>query len=429
MKAFTTVAIVLCAALPLLAQRDFQSPVAQISIARVDLADAASDHLLFNVSVDASADRNLRVHRICFEGMRLGGVPVYMGTIEGPIDLRARSSQPISSIPLTVYYRDLDSLSPIIQAVSDGQLSVDGYARVEFELNLFQKIALRQWSGRSEVAIHDGVPLSLPGGEFGKLAAIAGLRATDMGLHVAGSALASLRQSQIDWTQDIGREYTAALILAETRYSLVTNDGRTLDLVQDGVGFRIPGQKFVLTAEMLNPWRYNPEVAGMLQNNQARLVSDRFELSVWPGNVPVEQRNGRTYSQGAFRVIGGKEAEETIEIPQPGGYDRVRVARRDSPRNFATFQFTNSQDASHYPMPFAPNNQLQNQEWDRVALFRFSDQVRPELVFVQAHRSGNRLVLDTPIDENAFGSPVLTPRGAIAMVQGERSGTMLTGLF
>ncbi len=70
-----------------------------------------------------------------------------------------------------------------------------------------------------------------------------------------------------------------------------------------------------------------------------------------------------------------------------------------------------------------------NGSWDRIALFRFTESSRPEVVYLPAHRDGNRLVLEGMMDESAFGSPMVTPEGAIAMLQGEHSGLFMDKVF
>ena len=43
-------------------------------------------------------------------------------------------------------------------------------------------------------------------------------------------------------------------------------------------------------------------------------------------------------------------------------------------------------------------------------------------------RKDNRILLDDPVDERAFGSLLLSPQGAVGMVQDEKSGMALHGL-
>jgi hypothetical protein len=403
-------------------------PVAQVVLDGIDLVNAGTDHIQFSLKTHLVSRSSVRVKRISFAGTHVGGVPVYMGPVEGPLELRAGQNSAVPAIPLTIYFRDLDSLAPLERIVREGKVGVEGRARVQFDLNIIQKLALRQWSARAEFPIDQSLPVMIPGGEMGRLAALTALQAANTAIGMAGSALGSLRRSQVDWQDQIGKQYMPALIMAETRYSVITPEGQQLDITQDGVGFQIPNRKFVLTSEMIEPWKYNADVASMLQDKHARLLTESVDLMVWPADAPIEMGTARSVRQGSVRVIKVRDAEENVEVPGKGGYSKVRVSKRDSTHNLATLEFTNGQDGMA-PLPLAPKDHMKNESWDRVAVFRFTESTRPEVLFVPAHRDGSRLVLDALVDESAFGSPVLTPLGAVAMLQDEHTGLMLDKVF
>jgi hypothetical protein len=403
-------------------------PTAQVELDGVDLVDAGADFIKFNVRTHTTAKTSVKVRRITFSGMHLAGVPVYLGPVEGPLQLRAGQDITLPTIPLTIYFRDLDSLAPLERIITDERVAVEGQARVEFDLNLIQKLLMRQWSGHAEFPIQQSMPVLVPGGPFGKIAALAALQAANAAIGMANSTLGSLRRSQSNWQDEIGKQYIPALVLAQSRYSLMTTDGQRLDMTLDGVGFRTPNHRFVLTSEMLVPWKFNAQVASMLQDKRATLMPESIELLVWPGDAHIEPGTARAMTQGAIRIVQVKESDETVEVPAESGYTKVRVSKRDTNKNLSTLEFTNPQDAGPV-LELASKDRMNNGSWDRIALFRFTESSRPEVVYLPAHRDGNRLVLEGMMDESAFGSPMVTPEGAIAMLQDEHSGLFMDKVF
>jgi hypothetical protein len=72
---------------------------------------------------------------------------------------------------------------------------------------------------------------------------------------------------------------------------------------------------------------------------------------------------------------------------------------------------------------------MQQGSWDKVAVYRMmlDDQNRPaiEVVQLSAHRDGQAIRLDEPVDPAFFGSPILVPEGVLGFVQDEQAGAFL----
>ena len=117
------------------------SPVT-VAIDSIDLADVGSDRVRFDVQSHVTSTRKLSIKSVHFEQMHMGDVPVFLSPIESHIDLEKGTPVPLPSIPLTVYFRDLDSLEPLEQAIRDGQTTITGKARAELDLNLLERAAV-----------------------------------------------------------------------------------------------------------------------------------------------------------------------------------------------------------------------------------------------------------------------------------------------
>jgi len=249
-----------------------------VSLDGVDLKDVGSDRAHFQVRSHITAARKLKVKDISFSHMRLGGVPIYLGPIEEHLQLDKGVSVNLPSVPVTVYFRDLDSTEPLAQAIRDGHTTVTGEVRAHLELSLIDRIAMRDLGPRATLPIDLTIPVTVPGGSTGKTAALAGLRAAQIALSVGGSALGRLREKQKTWDSELRTRFEPALLVTEARYSLRTKDGQQVDFNVRGMGFRISDDKFVVTGEMIEPWQYDPDAAAVLKANDATLLRENFGL-------------------------------------------------------------------------------------------------------------------------------------------------------
>ena len=400
-----------------------QGPV-DVKIDSVTLKDVSSDRIRFDVVSHVSSSRKLKIKRVRFERMHLGSLPVYLSPIQDPLMLEKNTPVSLPSIPMTIYYRDLDSLEPLEEVVRDEQASVDGNARVDLDLNLLERLVGGPGITRDEVPVKATVPLEIPGGIFGQAAALATLGAAQLALDLVGSELNSLRQSQKSWEAELRSRYTPAVVIAEAKYTLVLKSKQREDFTVRGLGFRISPDRFVLTGEMIEPWRYDADVAAALKSGDATLAEDGRDLLVWPiGETPYASA-GRSLAQGAIQVEHAPVRTEPATVVSSEKDVKVRLLPRDSDTNYAVLRFTRPEDQGP-AIPAATNQAGQPQSWDRLILFRADDRGTLEFIPTPAHRQGSRIILDDPVDDRAFGSLLISPDGAVGMVQDENSGMAL----
>jgi len=138
------------------------SPVS-ITIDSIDLADVGSDRIHFDVHSHVASTRKLSIKSVHFENMHMGEMPIFLSPIESHIDLDKGASVTLPTIPLTVYFRDLDSLDPLEQAIRDGQTTITGRARAELDLNLLERAAAG-WSNQAAMPVSMTIPVNVPGG-------------------------------------------------------------------------------------------------------------------------------------------------------------------------------------------------------------------------------------------------------------------------
>jgi hypothetical protein len=203
------------------------------------------------------------------------------------------------------------------------------------------------------------------------------------------------------------------------------NNDQQADFVVRGVGFRISEDKFVLTSEMIEPWRYDADTATAIQTGEASLIKESCDLLVWPGSEPMTANSlARSLSQGQIRVEHNSPQTEIEHIPVNHKNVKVKLLRRDSDANYAVLSFTRPEDKGA-GIQVAPDEVRGSQNWDRLTMFRADDRGKWELVSTPAHRQDGRIVLEEAIDDRAFGSVLIAGEGVVGMVQEERAGMVL----
>jgi hypothetical protein len=197
-----------------------------------------------------------------------------------------------------------------------------------------------------------------------------------------------------------------------------------LEVAVRGLGFRISADKFVLTGEMIEPWKYDADVAAALQTGEASLVDDGRDLLVWPGGAATSASSARTLSQGAIQVDLAPAKTESTRVVVGNKDVKLQLFRRDSDTNYAVLSFTRPEDKGT-AVPLPPSHAEEPHDWDRLTLFRVDDAGNLESLPTPAHRQESRILFDERVDDRAFGSLLLSPQRAVGMVQEEKSGMVL----
>jgi hypothetical protein len=426
-KAFWVTSFLLAMTLLALPLRALQSVDAEkgpvsVEVDSISLGNVGSDSVSFTVQSHVVSTRTLRVRRIRFEQMGLGNLPVYLDPLEEKLSLTAGAPLGLPAIPVTVFYRDLESLAPLQQAVSDGQATVHGYARVDLDLNIVERFASNHWNAHADMPIQVNVPVEIPGGFIGRAAALVALSAAQVALNIGRSSLNPLRQSEAG--EDALRlAYTPSLVVAESRYALMRGQQR-VEIVVRQPGFRIAADQFVLTGEMMEPCKYDIEVATALKTGEASLLEDSRELLVWPAGAQLDAGSARSLARGSIQVVHEPKQTESTEVATADNHIKVRICRRDSNSNYAVLRFTQPGDQGT-PIKASPTQENHGQLWDRLAVFRLNDQGQLEVVETPAHREGDRIRVEDPLDSSTFGSVLIAEDGVAGMLQDERSGMML----
>lgn len=168
---------------------NFPNPV-QIQVVNFSLEDFSPTQLVVDVGLAATSNRNVTVDEIVLSGLRVNGVPIYAAPLKRRFKLRsdARVSLP-EPLRITIYLRDLGSLEPLRNAVSDGHVMLDGVAVVHVPLNPFARLMLFSNHAQVSTVLHQQVPFSIPGGPMAAASLVKILDLADAALKALDSTV------------------------------------------------------------------------------------------------------------------------------------------------------------------------------------------------------------------------------------------------
>jgi hypothetical protein len=434
---FATPAHAQCRVVPEVSQGSLAAPAppsVDAQLEKMTVADLARDHLRLALSLALLSRNDLAVRQITFESLRVNGIPFYAAPWTDRLQLLAKQRfempQPLQ---LTVYYRDADSLKPLTELAGQSKAHVEGTLYLDVELKALQKFFLMTGKARVPVSFAMDVPVEIPGGTIARAGAVRVLEAADIALQGARDKADSMLNAGLRWRGQLSREYAPAMLLAQSRFMLSGPHGDQVVFACTGAGFRVAPGRFILLKELVEPWKFDPEMAAAIKDDHFKMAPDSYDLSIWPADQsagkggtmgdPVARQ-----SQKQIRVVSEPaDDEDTVLVPRAEGHPKkTKVHRRESEANLVLLEFTGA-DATAAPkaMQGCPTDKLTS--WESVAVYRFPGgterkQPHPDLVFVSVTKDNARLKLATSVDGSAWGAPLISPQGVIGVVQSESSG-------
>jgi hypothetical protein len=164
-----------------------------VTVDRFEFKGIAADHFSFHLLSHVTASRDATVKRVRFSAMRLGDIPFFVDPLEEQTQLKAGESRDLPQIPVTLYFRDLDSLKTLEESIRSHEIRVGGRARAELELGVLERLALWQRKGLADLNFEGTLPVEVPGGELARTAAVLSVRVAEAALPAAGFALNGFR--------------------------------------------------------------------------------------------------------------------------------------------------------------------------------------------------------------------------------------------
>jgi hypothetical protein len=396
-----------------------------ISVEKLRILDVMPDCIRLEAVLNLKPSRSLTVASASFSRMRVNGIPFYVSPLNSQFRLQSGSDNQLPPVPITLFYRDVDSLAPLRELIEKDHVHLTGRLLLGPKLNLIQKLALR---GHPQIAVllDREAPIQIAGGPLAKKAMLAVLDLAQRALDAAGSALHRLQTGQTAWREDLQTRSSQALLRLRASYTIQVNN-RKYDLYTETLGFRISPTVAVAPAEIMEPWRYDPEIAAAMDSGSARLTEESFNLDAWAALSGPPDPPKWSQSNQDFSIVfqPNPRTRKTIVV---GAHKTIFLPQSASGTSFVLLQFAAGEEG---PSLTPATKQLSDDpSGERVALFRLDERnSNPEVIFVTAHRDGAAIKLDRPLDPSFFGSPILTPEGVVGMVEEEESGISMANIL
>jgi len=405
----------------------------QLQIVNTSLLSYSASKLVLGITLAMSSKRDLTVEQIVLTGLRLNGLPLYAAPVKQRLQLRPGDKTLLPApLAVTVYLRDLDSISPLEQAISSGHTSLDGTAYATVRVNPIAALLL--FSRHVEVAMslhEDLLPFTIPGGQVVKNTALTILHTTDKALHAISSSVSTGKDLSSSFRRETTDQYVPHLMLVSAHYELRDPQGKTSNVEWHGVAVGTAPDLLLVPREAIEPWKFDPEIADAIQSKKLSLNTGSYDLWLWQAYPTDLVRSNELNADDALRLskkdfsivrMPDRDERKIMVVEDSGKTRKISVEKRDSPSDMVLLQLAKSRrnfDALHVADdPHAT-------EWDSVALFRFpggKHTSSPELIVIPAKRNGNRIELGELVDNSIFGSPIVAPEGVIGIVQNESSG-------
>jgi hypothetical protein len=409
-------------------------PSVDAQLERMTVADLARDHLRVALSFALVSRNDLTVRQITFESLRVNGIPFYAAPWTDRLQLLAKQRfempQPLQ---LTIYYRDADSLKPLMELAEQNKAHVEGTLYLDVELKALQKFFLMTGKARVPVSFAMDVPVEIPGGTLARSGAVRVLAAADIALESAKDKADSMLNAGLRWRGQLSREYAPAMLLAQSRFLLSGPHGDQVAFACTGPGFRVAPGRFILLKELVEPWKFDPEMAAAIKDDHFKMAPGSYDLSIWPADLPPGKGGALAepvarQSQKQIRVVSEPpDDEDTVLVPRVEGHPKkVRVHRRESAANLVLLEFTGPEPGAA-PKAMQGGSTDKQASWESVAVYRFPGgterkQLHPDLIFLPVTKENARLKLATSVDGSAWGAPLISPQGVIGVIQSESTG-------
>jgi hypothetical protein len=423
-----------------LTQKAANGPSVAITVEKISVVDLAQDHIELSFLLTFLTDMDVSVRQVTFDNVRLNNLPLYVAPVGERFSLKSSESKSLEDpLKVTLFFRDLESVTPLQSALQNRRVTLEGTAYLDGELPALVKLLLLGRRVRVPVSFRQDIPLNIP--ESGLLQSLAGRALSLAGASV--NALSSLTEGLMRrtsaWRDELWKDYAPSLLLGYVHFALRGPKGERLEYEFTGTGYRISERQFVLCKGLVEPWKFDPDIAAAIKFDHFSLDTQSHDVWVWPSGAQIRSASGELNSSTGFHLLAAdfkRAAEPSDEnvgfyaLQSRGRPRKVDIHKRDSASNLMLFEFRNP------PALSAPlkRNTSDGKAWDRVAVFRFPGginerQARADLVFAPAVRAGSLITLQTPVDSSGWGSPLVTQDGIIGLLQDKTSGVFLRDAF
>ncbi|MGD0696559.1 MAG: serine protease [Terriglobia bacterium] len=398
----------------------------------ISYADINYDRLLLNLFVAIKpVDRAATVRKIYFQDVRVGGIPVHLDTFDkefkvskkDPVDLPA-------PLRCSIVFTDLESLAPLKQLVDERQIRITGQSFIEVKLSSLEKLAVGGKQVVLPVQLNQQIPMQfLPDSPFMLTAAKQLIDTISNPTTSAAIALAKEHLAKLTQEHTLSMLAQSSLYLIYCEYALQNpKTHATEKFVQSGTGFVVSADGKLLTAKrVLQPWKFDPQVAFLMKTQHLELVDKSYKLAAWPAGAQVVSPDGgfnfqaaRSSDQQTLKVLKTAPDQMTKQNYQDPDSDAAAVLdlHAEGANDLAVLQISG---AGFQPLALADSPATAGGQPAALVSFPYGlsqPLAVPKLTFVKAP-TGTEISLDQPLNAGESGAPLMGPEGKVVALAGD----------
>jgi hypothetical protein len=409
--------------------------VGNIAVTSTRIADLTPDGVTIAVEFSLTPDRTVSIESIRFSALRINGLPLHADPMSQLTQLPKGKATALPPLIVKVFFRDLTTVAPLRQMLTDQAVQIQGQANATFHATFIEKLALGTAHPIVMLPFTQKVPIALPDSPFARQAADAILNLVQAGLD---SGVASANKNAFfdpDWIKTLKLQAPKEILEVETRYAL-EQDRTSYPIRVEMLAFQLAAGPILTNPEARTPWEYEPDFLARIQSGEARLAPQPTEVELHRvAFVEAATSSGTplllTHNDFTLQEQGAPEIEKSLVAER--GMTAVKVRNRVAPTSLLTIkpQSPITPGWAAQGLSAAPPSVASQTAWSKVAVFRLipttgADSRTIELIQLSAHREGNLIHFDQPLDSAAFGSPVVAPEGVLGIVQDETTAALLT---
>ncbi len=394
-----------------------------VDVRSVTIGHIDDTHLGLQLSLSLTPARSVSLAGLDLRALRINGIPVAAEPLRESLTLTAGKALYLPPLAVSVFYRDLRNTDALRDIVTGGKAHLQGEMIAALNLSFFEKLAVHTSAPTFYASFAENVPVVV--GPIQRQAALLLFSVMDRALDGDTGLLARFPGLRSPWSRSLYAVGEANLVEVSSGYTVEDRHTRTtFPAMLTQLGFRLHSGVVIATAEIQEPWTFDPEFETHLSAGDVRIARG---ASVAVRRVSMD-RTAAVPEAVAVDVSSRGKAETDVRLVKDGR-TRIKVHRRASPGALTLLRVQDAPEGTGWLA--VPPDVAAASEWTKVAVFRLLQGTsgKPpafDVVELSAERVGNTIRLSQPLDPSAFGSPILTPQGVLGIVQDERAGTFLT---
>ena len=390
--------------------------------------DINFERLVLNLFISIRpVDRSATVTRMYFQDVSVGGVPVHVETFQEEFKLSNKDTVDLPKpLKVTIIFAELDSFQPVRDLVDKDKIQVTGQSFIEVKLSSIEKVALRTKLLVIPSPLNEQISLNLfQGNPFLKLAADKIMDALADPSSGAAATMAKEHLDRLHQNQTVGSAVKPALYLLYTEYEIHDPKSKAAEkFSQAGAGFLVSADgKMLTTKRVIAPWKFDPQVAFLLQRQHLEMDKNSVKTYAWPAGTQVTGADGLPEFKSALSTE--KQTLKILQTPpdqmadqnylDPDSNSQSKISlHTEGEADLALLQITGTgfqplslQDAA----AGVPDN-------SKLVLGSYpfgvsQSQTDPRLLTVTGNLRGSNITMDHQVDPGESGAPLLNADGKV----------------